>query len=146
MSERSRELDALLSEKNYEVDHLPRSECRNCKDKYGNGLRLFKGRWHHIDMSGGRYYKRDFPCDNPQPRRCKVCGGHIDYKTTDVSYYDFMCESCITRVKDKAGDKIGFLTNEMKKVLASGTHSYLKYGTSCSVVLTKDGLFFEDTC
>ena len=146
MSERSKELDALLPDRST-IEGLPRSECMNCKEAHPIDLRLFKGRWYHVDMGGGQYY-RPSGCTNPRPLRCKKCGGRIDYRTTDPSYYDFMCESCIT--KEKEGDKIGVLTKEMKKALASGGHPdfkpYLQYGTMCAVVLTKDGLFFVDIC
>jgi hypothetical protein len=132
------EIDQLLSDR-IAIRKLPYSQCRNC----GCDLRLYKRRWYHVSMVGGEYYRPD-NCHNPQPLRCKKCGGRIDYRTTHVGYYDFKCQSCIAEWYK--GDKIGDITAEVKRLLDKGTHQDFKYGTSCSVVVTKTGIFFEDIC
>lgn len=57
-------------------------------------------------------------------------------------YYDYECEACIE--KHHQNDRIGSITEELRKQLNTGSHRYLKYGTSFSVVVTRHGLFFED--
>ena len=137
------QIDALLSDYSA-ISDLPHSKCRNCDaSNFGHELRLYKGRWYHVEMFGGEYY-RPSGCGNPQPLRCKECGGRIDYKTTDPDYYDYTCPTCIEKEKD--GAKIGELTDELRKQLAKGKGRYLQYGTMCSVVITKGGVFFVDIC
>ena len=96
-------------------------------------------------MAGGQYYQPyNNGCERPYPLRCAKCAARLDYKTLEPVYYDFKCQNCIAEYHK--GDKIGELTTDLRKQLQSGSHRYLKYGTSCSVVLTKDGIFFEDIC
>jgi hypothetical protein len=123
------------------ISNLPDSKCRNCK----GDVRLYKGRWYHISMGGGEYYQPfNNGCERAWPLRCVKCGGRIDYKTTETMYYDFECPKCIEA--SKQGDKIGNLTDDLRKRLKAGNHEYLKFGTMCAVVLTKNGLWFVDIC
>lgn len=137
-SELSAQIGQLLSDR-AAVGRLPESRCRNCK----RDLRLYKGRWYHIEMGGGQYYEAH-GCSRPYPLRCVKCGARIDYRTVEPMYYDFECQNCIE--KSKEGDKIGVLIDDLRKQLQSGSHRYLKYGTMCSVVLTKNGIWFVDIC
>ena len=96
-------------------------------------------------MYGGNYGQYDELCKRALPMRCQKCGAKIDYKTLYPFYYDFLCGDCIEW--DKKDDKIGELTKEMKQKIESQASRYeLKYGYSCSVVITKHGIFFEDIC
>ena len=129
----------FLSDMKKTIDHLPRSRCRNCK----RDLRLYEGRWFHIEMAGGHYFQAH-GCNRAYPQRCVGCGARIDYKTTDPSYYNFKCQSCIK--EHHKNDKIGNLSDDLRQQLELGNHPRLKYGTCCAVVLTKYGIFFEDIC
>lgn len=130
------EIDQLLSDE-LAIRKLPFSKCRNCEGR----LRLYKGKWYHVEMSSGEYYLSNH-CTNAQPLRCKKCGGRIDYRTAQPIFYNFECQSCIE--SHHKGDKIGELTAEIKKLLDKGTHPDFKYGNSMSVVITKTGIYFED--
>jgi hypothetical protein len=132
--------EAMLSE-SWVVDKWPQSKCRNCKGE----IRLFKGRWHHIEMHGGSYHQAfNSGCERPWPLRCAGCQKKLDYKTLDIGYYDYKCNDCIE--KEKQGDKIGLLTAEMKKKLREGKGDHLKYGTMVAAVITKNGIWFVDIC
>ena len=136
----SQSIEQLLSDRTL-IGRLPHSKCRNCK----GDLRLYEGRWYHIDMAGGQYYQPfNNGCERPYPLRCAKCEARLDYKTLEPMYYDFKCQKCIE--KEKQGDQIGVLTDEMKRKLRAGKGDYLKYGTMCAVVLTKNGLWFVDIC
>lgn len=144
MSNLAAELDKVLSDEP-RICKLPHAECMNC----GDDLRLFKGRWFHVGMAGGKYYRgSDFgECKHPQPKRCKKCGGRIDYKTQTTEYYDEpLCLKCIEAYDGNGSGKVGLLPKNLKKQLDAGTHHHLMYGAMCSVVITKNGLWFVDIC
>ena len=131
--------EGILSLKDWEISHLPHSNCVNCEDD----LRLYEGKWYHCEMFASKYFLNN-TCEKPEPLPCQKCGATIDYKTTTGMYYDFQCLNCIAN--DHKGDKIGVITMELRQQLEAGTHKHLKYGTSCSVVVTPRGIFFEDIC
>lgn len=141
------EKEGILSLEDWQIDKLAYSFCRNCK-KEERKIRLYDGKWIHVEMGGGMYYLPGsyYSCESPEPLNCKKCGSPIDYKTTDVSYYDFLCGNCLSNYHNTPGDKIGIVTMELRQQLEAGTHPHLKYGTSCSVVITPRGIFFEDIC
>lgn len=144
MVERDAEMTKLRIEElfteEWKINGLPKSKCRNCE----RGLRLYLGRWYHVEMAGGSWYVPSSACERASPLRCPKCGGRLDYKTFEPSYYDYECQSCIEKEKER--DKIGVLTDELRKKLDKGAGDYLKYGTMCAVVLTRNGLFFVDIC
>lgn len=136
------QLEELLNEVRGLEPRLPHSKCRNCK----RDLRLFKGHWFHVEMYGGVYQLNDFDsCNRPWPEKCKDCGASIDYKIQTRMYYEQpLCLSCIEKYHGGDNARIGLLPKGLRKQLNEGLHPHLKYGTSCSVVITKTGLFFED--
>ena len=123
------------------VEQWLRSKCRNC----GRAIRLQKSTWCHVEMYGGNYGQYDESCKELSLCAARNAELRLITKPCTLSITISSAEIASSGIRKMI--RSGSLTKEMKQKIESQASRYeLKYGDSCSVVITKHGIFFEDIC
>ena len=67
------EKEGILSLEDWQIDKLAYSFCRNCK-KEERKIRLYDGKWIHVEMGGGMYYLplSYYSCESLNPKQFVV--------------------------------------------------------------------------